>query len=127
MTLPEGEREHWFTKFAVTESSVELGTQWATYWLAYPDIGGWLLGGHPGEATMAIHRTYSMTARPYPSLEWIRPVFDATYRDLERQDVYADATRAGNALFEAVTRVEQFLAAGLRAIRDRYEGGEPLV
>jgi hypothetical protein len=127
MTLSEGEREHWFTKFAGPESPEELGTEWATYWLVQLGVAGWLFGGRPDMAATGIYRNYSMSARPYPPLEWIRPVFDATYRDLESQDTYRDFTRAGNSLFEAVARVEQHLAAGLRSIRDRYEGGEPLV
>jgi hypothetical protein len=134
MPLPaNGPREHWFSLLETAESDEDLGHTWTLWWLSHGATGhhsvvaGWLLAGRPEIAGASLHHIQSQSTTVSQPLQWITRVLDASWNDLRLQQPHDDFTDAAEGLINALARTEQHLAHGLRLIRDRYEGGEPLV
>jgi hypothetical protein len=106
----DGLREHWFSMLDGQESHEELAAQWALWWLAG-----------------------TVVSQPSSLLGWLCPDTGldaaslAAWTELETEQTYQGVKAAETTLFEAVGQAEKHLADGLKLIRDRYEGGEPLV
>jgi hypothetical protein len=132
MTVPpNGPKEHWFALFKGPRPPEEIGEEMALWWTAgmphQPDLTGWLVGGRAEIAADRLHAARSRAVDVALPLEWHGRVLEATSSRLEADETYLTARQSESELFEAIARSEEYLAAGLRVIRDRYEGGEPLV
>jgi len=130
--LPGGVMD-WYTLFDLKDSDSELGAKYSSWLLSLPTSGttalpGWLLANKTREATATIAIEQRNGIRPLgPPKAWLEPQLERALQDLKRVNTYQLARKTEAELFETVSKAEQHLAKGLRTIRDRYEGGEPLV
>jgi hypothetical protein len=106
---------------------------WAGTWLDTLPIGqpmtlGWILAKQPGEAAQVAYegnaRTNPGATAPVP---WIEERLSATGRELETGDAYKEFTKQAHELERSLGAALQRLDKGMTDIRDRYEGGAPLV
>lgn len=89
----------------------------------------WLLADKPDQAALEIFNGQAMhwDAAQHSSLSWFQDIFDATASELKNHKSYQEAQTAQRELFTKLLEAEKMLSQGLRIIRDRYEGGAPLV
>lgn len=89
----------------------------------------WLLADKADQAAQEIYNTDARQwgAPDAVELSWFKDIFDATLANLKNDPVYEQVMRTQEELFKQISDVEKMLEAGLRHIRDRYEGGSPLV
>jgi len=109
-----------------------LARSWATVWVTpvaeMPTVG-WLLAGHPDQATSSVEGVFRtvMSASDPPPPGWVAGIIAAVVADVSTAAVFKDARAAFDRLYAAVREGERALEHGLHIIRDRYEGGAPLV
>ncbi len=121
----------WFSYFEDT-----LGYAWALPWLRYWPGGsslgrsralGWLLAGRPDKAASYVQRQFPAEGARYPRplLDWIQPIFEQAFPELQQDAEFRAAVEAGATLFQRVQVAAEILADELRRIQKLYEGGEP--
>ncbi len=105
---------------------------WSNYWLTsvaeMPTVG-WLLARQPHRAAESVEggfRSGLSACNPPPS-NWIESIMQKTGTDLEATATAAQVRKALNVFHLDVQKGECMIEGGLQTIRDRYEGGEPLV
>jgi len=109
-----------------------MATSWATVWLtptAEMPTTGWLLAGRTDQATAAVEAIFRhpmVTSGPPPS-GWVARIITQVVTDMASDAAFERARAAFGRLHADVWEGERALERGLRIIRDRYEGGEPLV
>ncbi len=110
-----------------------LHENWAGAWLDAMPIGqpmtlGWILAKQPGEAAQVVYeasmRTNQGATAPVP---WVEERFSAMGRELEIGDAYKEFVRQAYELVRSLDAALERLDKGMMDIRDRYEGGAPLV
>jgi len=109
-----------------------LARSWATFWatpVAEMPTVGWLLAGHPDRATSSVEAVFrnviSVSDPPPPG--WVAGIIAAVVADVATVAAFQDARAAFDRLHADVRQGERTLERGLQIIRDRYEGGAPLV
>lgn len=109
-----------------------MATSWATVWLtpvAEMPTAGWLLAGRSDLATTAVEATFrhpTVTSGPPPP-GWVAGIIAHAAADLAAAAAFQRARAAFDRLHTDVREGERALERGLRVIRDKYEGGAPLV
>ncbi len=109
-----------------------LARSWATFWptpAAEMPTVGWLLAGQPDRATSSIEATFRnvISASDPPPSGWVAEIIAAVMTDVATIAAFQDARAAFDGLHADVQEGERALERGLQIIRDRYEGGAPLV
>jgi hypothetical protein len=109
-----------------------LARSWATFWptpAAEMPTVGWLLAGQPDRATSSIEATFRsvISASDPPPSGWVAGIIAAVMADVATVAAFQDARAVFNRLHADVRQGEHALERGLQIIRDRYEGGAPLV
>lgn len=89
----------------------------------------WLIGSNTTKAALEIYSTDAINwdASQHASLSWFQDIFEITLEELKSNQTYQDVRRAQQEFFVKLQEAETLLYRGLRDIRDRYEGGAPLV
>lgn len=107
-----------------------LASAWVDGWSLYrPETLGWLLAGHANRAALCLDGSlYTPGSRPAaPPVNWRQSVFESALLSLNGDQSYEQTRHAAHGLFDAVLTAERLLNDGLLYIRDRYEGGRPIV
>ena len=94
-----------------------------------PGTLGWLLAGAPERAAGEMYDAHHNPAshNQYYPVEWLESVMHDVWTTLQSLDTYRSFCDANERFFDALCAAEQHLAEGLLIIRDRYEGGLPIV
>lgn len=89
----------------------------------------WLIGSNAAKAALDIYNNDAINwdASQHSSLSWFQDIFETTLEELKNNQIYQDVQRAQGEFFVKLQEAEALLYQGLRDIRDRYEGGAPLV
>ncbi len=109
-----------------------LARSWATFWptpAAEMPTVGWLLAGHPDRATSSVEAIFRtpLSASDPPPPGWVAGIIAAVVADVSTIAAFQDARAVFDRLHADVQEGERALERGLQIIRDRYEGGAPLV
>jgi hypothetical protein len=90
---------------------------------------GWLIGDNPDQAALEVYKGDALNwdASQYSSLSWFQDIFEAAINDLKNDQTYRKVHIAQKELFTKLVEAETLLYKGLVYIRDRYEGGAPIV
>jgi len=109
-----------------------LAKSWATFWatpVAEMPTVGWLLAGYPDQATSSVEAVFRnvISASDPPPPNWVAGIIAAVVADVTTVAAFQDARAAFDRLHADVQEGERALERGLQIIRDRYEGGAPLV
>lgn len=86
-----------------------------------------MLADCPDQAADRVYGALTQVGAAAPPVKCLRKAFRATMDELKQTNEYLQAVACQEALFQAVVSAEAHLADSLRLIRDRYEGGTPLV
>jgi hypothetical protein len=134
---PLDERHQLFAAIAYGRSFDTVGhplhENWAGAWLdalpiQQPLTLGWVLAGRPDEAARVV---YDGIIRNNPGasapVHWIEGLLSAMGRELETGEAYKEFARQAYGLMKSLDAALQRLDKGMTDIRDRYEGGAPLV
>jgi hypothetical protein len=89
---------------------------------------GWVLAGRPDEGARVVYdgiiRNNQGASAP---VYWIEGLLSAMGRELETGEAYKEFVSQAYGLMRSLDAAVQRLDEGMTAIRDRYEGGAPLV
>jgi hypothetical protein len=134
---PPDERHQLFAAIANGRSYETVGhplhENWAGTWLdalhsRQPLTLGWMLARRPDEAAQVVYKASVLTnpgaTAPVP---WIERLLSAVGSELQTGDAYKEFVRQAHGLARSLDAALQRLDKGMREIRDRYEGGAPLV
>jgi hypothetical protein len=134
---PLDERHQLFAAIAYGRSFDIVGHQlhenWAGAWLdalpiQQPLTLGWVLAGRPDEGARVVYdgiiRNNQGASAP---VYWIEGLLSAMGRELETGEAYKEFVSQAYGLMRSLDAAVQRLDEGMTAIRDRYEGGAPLV
>lgn len=119
------------------ETPLSIGRFYAREWLNLELHGpapatfatlGWLLAKHPDQAAEEIQRQSASDQHHRRwDLSWLQDIFNATWADLQNEPTYHAVWKTERKLFQSLQKTETKLADAMHIIRERYEGGEPLI
>jgi len=102
------------------------------------DLGGsgirtraffWLLTGDKGEMIKAINKDYEYiesVQAPIPDL-WFENIIRDAWPQINKLDEVEKVRKFGKNIYQEIGNIERKLEAAMNSIRDKYEGGTPLV
>lgn len=106
---------------------------WAGAWLNalpihQPMTMGWILARRPDKAAQVVYQSNISTNRgATASIHWYEELFTTVTHELRTGDEFQQFTNQAHTLAKSLNAALQRLDKGMQIIRDRYEGGAPLV
>lgn len=90
---------------------------------------GWLIADNPAQAALDIYNedAISWDASQHSSLSWFQDIFESTANELKSDPIYRKVLDTRKKLTTTLRTAETLLYQGLIYIRNRYEGGSPIV
>jgi len=116
------------TSLAGTDMS-DMSMRFTTTWVG-PFRGlGWLIAGDGNKTALYIQGGYNTQGNMtgYPPISWLEEIINEAWPELDTLQEIKEARVVAEALRIRVQEAEGQLEAGIRLIRDQYEGGEPHV
>lgn len=118
-------------KTQLVASGADMPTNMAKLWLGNYGGLGWIVAGAEDEVAIHIDNSYSMegggSLPVRPDISWFQGIIAEAWPQFDNLQEVEEARVAAEALQVKVQEAENLLAAGIRFIRDQYEGGEPPV
>jgi hypothetical protein len=134
---PPDEQHQLFAAIAYGRSFAIVGHPlhevWAGAWLealpmTQPLTLGWVLAKRPDEAARVVYEgIIRVNQGATAPVHWYEGLLSVVGRELETGEVYKEFVRQAHGLQRSLDAALQRLDKGMTDIRDRYEGGAPLV
>jgi hypothetical protein len=117
-------------KTQLVASAADMPTNMAKLWLGPYRGLGWFVTGAIDKAAIQIDNSYSTQGGGTPirpDISWFQGIIAEAWPELNQLQEIKEARVVAESLQAKVEKIEKLLEAGIRLIRDQYEGGEPHV